>query len=52
MDIRFDSADRRIDDQLHPDRRGQVKHDLTSVDVLRQDRLVVDRLDLTVKSWV
>jgi hypothetical protein len=35
-----------FDDQLHADRRGEVKHDIGAIDQLREQRFVGDAVDV------
>ena len=50
MDVRLNRMDWLLDDEFDPDRRGEVKHDVAPIDQLRQERLVVHRIDEVLEA--
>src|SRR5215212_954906 len=48
----FDGAHGTLDDQLHADCRGEMEDDVTLIDQLGGNRLVVDSLDRVMKTRV
>jgi len=50
MYVRFDSADGRLNNQLHPDSCCKVEHDITLIDQLGREPLVHDRVDHVLES--
>ena len=48
--VGLDRADRLLDDQLDADGRGEMKNDVAAVDELREERLVLDRVDEVFES--
>ena len=50
VDVVLDRVHRLLDDQLDADRGGEVEDDVTAIDELRQQRLVVDRIDEVLET--
>src|SRR2546430_1336082 len=50
MDVRLNRMDWLLDDEFDPDRGGEVKHDVAPIDQLRQERLVVHRIDEVLEA--